>query len=232
MSEINNLFYRLRRFNQSRLLRLYGKSHDALIGEWIHWWNNDVLKGSKRIVHSTINPAMRASFRGKRYFADILFAEHIENQDVTIDREGTEREFYRIMGVAEVENTNSTEKLNHRINSLFAYEKCRDKRRNIKFEDLTFAVLCTFFDEYDFENKQKILDLIDCVKNKSADSNLYWVLCVLQKGVLTEDDDYFFRVAGYAKDRLRKTFYYQHSFVGSPQWHFFHKGRKLRNQIG
>ena len=53
-------------------------------------------------------------------------------------------------------------------------------------------------------------------KNKSADSELYWVLCMLEKHVMNEDEDYFFRVAGYAGDKLRKKFYYEKSFLGKP----------------
>jgi len=217
----------IRKFNYRRLNHIYGKAHDAIIGEWMRWWTTDSLKGKKGIVHSAINPAIQARFWGKRYCADILLGEHHEKTDKGEDIDGKKRDFFRIVGVAEIENDNSWQKLKHRINSLYAYEKSRDRKHRIKFPDLEFGILCTYYSDRDLEEKKhEIRRVRNYMKLKSNDSNMQWVLYMLKKPEL--DDDFFFRVSGYAIDKSRESFYYSTSFFGKPTYHIFQKGRQLR----
>jgi len=219
----------IRRFRYERLQFVYGGAHDAIIGEWIRWWNEDVLKGSKYFVHSVINPAIQARYRGKRYYADILFAEHVTNQDRGKDIEGVERDFFRIVGVAEIENNNCLENLKRKVDSIYAYEKCRDRRRRIKFEDLEFGLLCTHYYDQDFkERKDEINKVKEYIREKSENSKLQWVLYLLKKILQDEEEDYFFRVSGYARDETRRSFYYDKAFYGKPEWYIFEDGRRLK----
>lgn len=217
----------IKKFNYKRLnSSIYGRAHDAIIGEWIRWWTTDILK-KKGNIHSVINPAIHARFRGKRYCADILLGEHSKKTDIEKDIDDVVREFFRIVGVVEVENDNSLEKLKHRTNSLYAYEKCRDKKRRVKFPDLKFGILCTFFFDEDWkERKYEIKKIKDYMKKKSRDSTMTWVMYILNKDEI--ENDYFFRVTGYAKDPYRESFYYGESFIGKPIYHIFQRGRQLR----
>jgi len=218
----------IKNFDYKRLNKsVYGGAHDAIIGEWINWWVKYCLNDKKGIIHSIINPAMQASFRGKPYFADILFVEHSEKIDIGKDSDGVTRQFYRVVGVAEIENDNSLEKLKHKVNSLSAYENCRDKKRRIKFPDLEFGILCTYYLDEDLkERRYEIRRIKEYMKQKSKFSNMQWVLYILKKQKL--DDDYFFRVTGYARDPSSKSFYYGESFLGKPKYYIFWRGRQLR----
>lgn len=218
----------IKKFNYKRLNNyIYGGAHDAIIGEWIKWWITDCLKNKKGIVNSVINPAIHARFLGKGYCADILFAEHSQKTDKGKDIDGEEREFFRIIGVAEIENDNCLKKLKHKVNSLYAYEKCKDKRHRTKFPDLEFGVLCTYYFDIDLkERKHEIKKIKDYMKQKSKDSIMQWVLYILKKDEI--DDDYFFRVIGYARDPSRKSFYYEETFFGKPIYYIFQRGRQLR----
>ena len=219
----------IEKFAYKRLNHIYGRAHDAIVGEWIKWWITECLKGRKGTIHSVINPAMRARFWGNTYFADILFAQHSEKIDVGKDIDGEKREFFRVIGVAEIENDNSLEKLEHRVNSLYAYEKCKDKRHRNKFPDLEFGILCTHYSEKDFEERETEIKRIKrCIKEKSVNSKMQWVFYILKKTEI--DDDYFFRVTGYARDPARKSFYYGKSFFGKPTYYLFQEGRQLRSR--
>lgn len=220
----------IKKFNYRNLNKhVYGRAHDAIIGEWIKWWIADFSRGKTGIIHSVINSAIKARFRGKAYCADILLAEHSERTDKGKDIDGVEREFFRIVGVAEIENDNSLEKLKHRVNSLYAYEKCRDRKRRTKFPDLEFGILCTYYFSEDFvERKREIEKIKQYIKQKSTDSKMQWVLYILKKEEIS--DDYFFRVTGYARDSSRKSFYYGESFLGKPIYHIFQGGRQKRTR--
>ena len=218
----------IKKFDYKRLTKcVYGRAHDAIIGEWINWWTNYCPRNKKTIVHSVINPAIRARFRGKGYCADILFGEHSKKTDRGKDIDGVEREFFRIVGVAEIENDNSLKRLKHKVNSLYAYEKCRDKRHRTKFPDLEFGVLCTHYFDRDFEEKRhEIRKVKNYIKQKSDDSEMQWVLYLLRKSEI--DDDYYFKVSGYARDPSRKSFYYDKTFFGKPLYCIFQRGSQLR----
>lgn len=208
---------------------IYGGAHEALIGEWIRWWITDSIKGEKGIVHSVINPAMQARFWSKPYYADVLFAEHIEKNDKGKDIDGVERDFFRIVGVAEIENDNRLNTLKHKINSLYAYEKCKDKKHRLKFPDLKFDLLCTYYFEEDDTKKDEIKKIKDYIKQKSKNSKIKWVYYILKKAEI--DDDYFFKVTGYARDPSRKSFYYSGSFLGKPIYYIFQRGKQLRIKV-
>ena len=212
------------KFKYGRLNKyIYGGAHDAIIGEWIRWWITDTIKGKKGIIHSIINPAMEAKYRGQKYHADVLFAEHVEKKDKGPDVNGIKRDFFRIVGVAEIENNNRIETLKRKVNSLYAYEKCRDKNRRIKFPDLDFTILCTYYLE-DSNKQHEVSVIINYIKTISKKSKLKWVFYVLNKAHI--DEDYFFRVTGYAVDSMRKSFYYGRSFFGKTRYYIIYRGKE------
>lgn len=197
----------IRKFSYGNLNQyVYGRAHDAIIGEWVRWWIS--CSNRQGTTHAVINPAIQASFRKKTYCADLLLAEHRVQIDKQVDPDdGEVRDFFRIVGVAEIENDNSIEKLRHRVNSIEAYEKCRDKKYRRKFPDLNFAVLCTYYPAQDISaGSKEIENTINYLKEKSKASKLLWIFYVLKKKEFDEKDEFFFKVNGYARDRSRMSF--------------------------
>jgi hypothetical protein len=200
--------FKIRKFSNS----VFGfNPHDATIGEWIKWWLTDSKRGEER-KRRVINPAMLASFRRKRVFADILFAEE------TIA--GAEN--YRILGVAEIEN--NKDKLMKKLENLLVYEEAATETREKKFPDLKFALLCAKMDydyheneEFSAKERHLLNRLIEKMQEISKKSRLYWILYLLVSCRVEEDAT--FRVKDYVKGYER--FWYESSFLGSECFIYF-----------
>jgi hypothetical protein len=225
MSESTKIVTALKKFDYGSLNKtVYGKAHDTIIGEWVKWWICETAKRGH--IHCVVNPAIQASYWGKTYCADLLLAEHIQSKDKSLDEDdGEKREFVRVVGVAEIENDRSEKKIKHRINSLEAYEKSRDRTRRKKFPDLRFGILSTF--AYP-EEKEEIEFALSYMREKSLNSKMLWILYVLSKKEVDEHKEFFFKVSGCAIDKSRLSFYYCKTFCGTPKWFVFRKGRLMR----
>src|SRR4030065_964202 len=102
----------LKRYPFGRILRMKGKCHDALIGEWVNWW----LK--RKIDGMIFNPARGSKSGSRRYVADLMFLERF-----------IESEYFEVKGIAEIEN--NEEKLSEKTNSLVSYENYSKQGGNV-----------------------------------------------------------------------------------------------------
>ena len=119
------------KFNIKRLCEtVYGYNpHSVIIGEWAKWWLKDSRLGEKK-MRRIINPAIGVTYSKKKAFADLLFAEQARKNS----------EFFKILGVAEIENNPS--KFLKKLQHLSFYEQKDKEREDRKFPDLAFSVLC------------------------------------------------------------------------------------------
>jgi len=195
---------------------IYGyKPHDAIIGEWIRWWLSDSRLGEAK-RRRIINPAIAMTQKKKRV-ADLLFAEQAR----------TDSDFFKILGVAEIENNSS--EFFQKLRVLSLYEQANRERRNRKFPDLKFSVLCCRIwmildDQEDMRPRKANLieDLATKSKMYSKDSDLYWILYLLKYAEV--EIDHSFRVKDYVEGYRR--FWYSRSFLGSE--FYIHKNGELQ----
>lgn len=211
---MKDIIQMVEKFNVKRLREtIYGyRPHNAIIGEWVRWWLRDSRLGEKR-KRRIIDPAVGITYRKKRAHADLLFAEQARKDS----------EFFKILGVAEIENNSS--KFLKKLRNLSFYEQTNKDREDRKFPDLKFSVLCCRIRKPVNRENVKDVDLVEKLvkesKMYSRKSEIYWILYLLE--YTRADEDYSFRVRDYAKGYPR--FWYNSSFFGSE--FYIHKDGKL-----
>lgn len=107
--------------------------HDALIGQWERWWNEDTI--AKKNVRA-IQPREAAYIKKKRgkhihknrRIADIMFLEKVNKKE------------FGIKGIAEIEN--DRKKLEEKVETLKSYEGTKLSGKT-RYPCLRFGVLCT-----------------------------------------------------------------------------------------
>jgi len=201
----------VKKFNIKRICEtVYGyKPHSAIIGEWIRWWLKDSWLDKER-MRRIINPAIGVTYRKKRVFADLMFAEQARRNS----------KFFKILGVAEVENNRS--KFPEKLRSLSFYEQIHKETEDRKFPDLKFGILCCRIKEREDSTETDLIkNLVKECRMYSRNSEVYWVLYLLKYG--KAEADYSFRVRNYVKGYPR--FWYGSSFFGSTL--YIHRGGNL-----
>ena len=202
--------FKIKRFCET----IYGYNpHSAIIGEWIRWWLRD-SRLRERKMRRIINPAIAITYRKKRVIADLLFAEQARRDS----------DFFKVLGVAEVEN-NSSEFLK-KLRHLSFYEQIDTEREDRKFPDLKFSLLCCKttrkrVDEEVMTEADLIEKLVKDSKMYSRNSELYWILYLLK--YTRVEADYSFRVRDYVQGYPQ--FWYSSSFCGGE--FYIHKDGKL-----
>jgi len=188
--------------------------HDAIIGEWIRWWLVDSKLGERR-KRRVINSAIAIRFGGKTVISDLLFAEQARiNSDL-----------YKILGVAEVEN--SQKGFLRKLKNLSLYEESGKKEEERKFPDLKFALLCikvSVSKDSTFRNIDLIKELNSKMQEFSKNSGMYWILYMLKFTWIEEDSP--FRVRNYV--RGYDEFWYSYSFYGSDFYVYY--GGEIRKR--
>ena len=196
----------LKQCDFQRILRLKGKSHDALIGEFINWWFKQDIDGM------ICNPARGSKSGSRRYFADLLFLELFEG-----------REYYEVKGVAEVEN--NEEKFMDKIKSLASYEKYT-RRGSIAYLNLEFAIFCYTLNTPNDDIPQKIYDKVIQISVSSA---LLWIVCEISKSLNNKDTvNYSIYMPNYVK--RYDLFFYNRNF-NSIIIYSIKKGKQIKNII-
>lgn len=175
--------------------RVHGGAHDAVIGAWIHWWIRNVPESL------VLNPGAAAVYRKERRYTDILFAER-----------------GKLIGAAEIENSEKHARLLSKVRSLRKYEKVKKFSR-----DLRFLLLCAFIftDEKGEPEKNlrttNVEATIGHVREASAKSNILWVAYVL-KWVKQNHEDFV---------TLSKRAQGYRYLCQAADWHVFKNGCKL-----
>lgn len=141
-----------KRFDVSSLenhVRFTWKCHTLLIGEWVRWWLEHSDFADKDSLATIEEPATQDTR------ADLGFAVK--------GKEG-----YRVIGVAEVENT--PKKCSVKIKNLREYES-----HSLYKDDLQFVLLSATL------NQKKTRDrIIDEMRKSSKDSKILWVLFIFR----------------------------------------------------
>ena len=202
--------FKIKRFCET----IYGYNpHSAIIGGWVRWWLKDSRLGEKR-ERRVINPAIGMTYRKKRVFADLLFAEQARRDSY----------FFKVLGVAEVENNSS--RFLEKLRALSLYEQLHKEREDRKFPDLKFNLLCCKTTRKRVD--QKVMDEADLIEKLvkesemcSRNSDLRWILYFLK--YTRVETDYSFRVQDYVQGYQQ--FWYSSSFFGSE--FYIHKDGKL-----
>lgn len=206
----------IEKFDYNRVTHCYyhTKCHDALIGEWIHWWLVKTKKAHKRRI---INPAIQASYYGN-YTADILFCERDDRS-----------KSYKALGVAEIEN--NPHKYLTKLKSLKAYISAKGKNHERKFPDLKFVLLSTRQtadkEGYTTDSHFKLYKQIkEKVIRYSQESDVYWIYYQLKtQRNPDESPDETFNI-DYVKDAEK--FWYNYSFKGKPDYLIARRGNLIK----
>lgn len=202
----NSIVESLKQYDFLRILRMKGKCHDALIGEWINWWLGQSIDGL------ICNPARGSRSGSRGYIADLLFLERFEGF-----------EYYEVKGVGEVEN--SHKKIMDKIDSLASYEKYT-RQGSSAYPNLEFAILCCTLDVPNDELVEKIYDKVLQV---SENSGLLWIICEISRPLSNrEKHDYSIYMPNYVKGYDR--FFYNRNF-NSAILYFMKNAKQMQDVI-
>lgn len=148
-------------FRQNRLPYIHRhilnppNNHHSIIGQWERWWNEDtnIYNANRGVFDESI------TCDGRR--ADMMFLEESSNS-------------FEIKGVAEIENSNNIIDILEKLDTLEKYDNSPKK-----FPDLEFVILCNAITVED--NKYNyLLNLLKEARNKSKNSDLFWIIYILK----------------------------------------------------
>lgn len=135
-------------------------NHHTIIGQWARWWIEDTNNGAKRGIFDEA-----LACKGRRH-ADIMFLQKANDN------------IFEIKGVAEIENNIECkqDKYLEKLECLKIYDELEDK-----FPDLEFVILSTIMG---IDKNDEFIDfftpLLKKVKEYSKESDLYWVIFILE----------------------------------------------------
>jgi hypothetical protein len=192
----------LNKFGWKRLTRVGGEGHDARIGEWIRWWNENQPN------HMVINPAPATLLQGKKVFADLLFLS--QEKDTSL---------FNVVGVGEIEN--KRKKFLTKLDSLKAYID-----NKLQYPDLKFALLsvCWYRDLEEEQYKETFEKVLKTLKDFSETSKQSWILHTIKYFKLNEAP---FAIKIIDKVRGTNAFYYTYRNLREVEWCIIKEGTYL-----